>query len=88
MFGLIVLLGPASGCGPRQEHRAPLFTGRLEGGTFWQKPVASGGSNEGGGYDKGSRVEVYEDFVVVTTADGLSHVHPLGNCTGLTIKRD
>jgi hypothetical protein len=89
---MLVLLCLASGCGSRQEAslpRAPLFTGKLEGGTFWKTSL--GGStttNEGAGYDKGSRVEVYDQFVVVTTPDGVSHVHPHGYYSVLAIKRD
>jgi hypothetical protein len=63
------------------------MTGKLEAGTFWKNPLTAP-SNEGGGYDKGSRVEVYDQFVVVTTPDGVSHVHPQGHYSGLAIKRD
>ena len=87
---LVLFLPLASGCGSRQEGspaRGPLFAGKLEDGTFWQKPLTSA-SNEGGGYAKGSRVEVYDQFVVVTTSDGLSHVHPHGYYSGLMIKKD
>ena len=41
-----------------------------------------------GGYDKGCRVEVYDQFVVVTTSDGVGHVHPHGFYSGLSIKKD
>ena len=87
---LVVLLGFASGCGSRQEAgppRGPLIAGKLEGGTFWKNPLTVA-SNEGGGYDKGSRVEVYDQFVVVTTPDGLSHIHPHGYYSGLVFKKD
>jgi hypothetical protein len=92
-LGLVLLLALALGCGSRQEGspaRVPLFVGKLEDGTFWQKPLTSTSpaSNEGGGYAKGSQVEVYDQFVVVTTPDGLSHVHPHGYYSGLMIKRD
>jgi len=86
----LVLLGLASGCSSRQEAkspRGPLFSGKLEGGTFW-KNALTGSNNEGGDYAKGSRVEVYDQFVVVTTADGLSHIHPNGYYSALAIKRD
>jgi hypothetical protein len=88
LLGLLVL---ASGCGsPRPEAsppRGPLFAGQLEGGTFWKNPLTAS-SNEGGGHEQGSRVEVYDQFVVVTTPDGLSHVHPHGYYSGLVIKKD
>jgi hypothetical protein len=80
----LVLLGMASGCGARQ---GPLVAGRLEGGTFWKSPMGTS-SNEGGEYAQGSRVEVYDQFVVVTTPDGLSHVHPHGYYSGLMFKKD
>jgi hypothetical protein len=63
------------------------LAGKLEGGTFWKNPLTAA-SNEGGEYPKDSRVEVYEQFVVVTTPEGLSHVHPHGYYSGLAIKRD
>jgi hypothetical protein len=40
------------------------------------------------GYDQGSRVEIYDQVVVVTTKNGLSHVYPQGGSSGLVIKRD
>jgi hypothetical protein len=80
---LVGLLALASGCGSRH---APLVAGKLEGGMFWKNPLTAT-SNEGD-YAKGSRVEVYEQFIVVTTPDGLSHVHSHGYYSGLAIKRD
>ena len=87
LLGFLVL---AAECGSRQEasrSRGPLFAGKLENGTFWEHPL-SAASNEGGGYEKGSRVEVYDQFVVVTPSDGLSRLHPHGYYSGLAIKRD
>ena len=66
----------------------PLLTGKLEGGTFWKSSLTATGPNEGHDYAKGSRAEVYDQFVVVTTPDGLSHVHPHGHYSGLAIKKD
>ena len=86
----VALVGLASGCGSRQEPGQPrglLVAGKLEGGTFWKNPLTAA-NNEGGGYASGSRVEVYDQFVVVTTQDGLSHVHPHGHYSGLVIRRD
>jgi hypothetical protein len=76
------------GCGARQEAgRAPLQVGKLESGTFWKAPL-SAASNEGSDYPKGSRVEIYDQFIVVTPQDGISHVHPHGHYSGLAFKRD
>ena len=71
----------------KSQERTPLFTGSLEGGTFWKYPL-SASSNEGGGYGKGSRIDFYEQFVVVTTPDGLSHVHLHGHYSDLVFKKD
>lgn len=84
MLALLSLVSLATGCGSRPQA---LFIGALEDGTFWKNPL-SAASNEGVGYSKGSRVEVYDEFVVVTTSDGLSHIHPHGFYTGLRIKKD
>ena len=86
LLGLLVL---ASGCSSRHEaslSRGLLFAGTLEGGMFWKNPLTAA-NNEGNGYAKGSRVEVFDQFVVVTTSDGLSHLHPHGYYSGLAIKR-
>ncbi|HEV3078569.1 MAG TPA: hypothetical protein VGY66_02275 [Gemmataceae bacterium] len=84
MLCALAVLGLASGCG---SSRGPLLGGKLEHGTFWKNPLTAA-SNEGGEYEKGSRIEVYDQFVVVTTPDGLSHVHPHGYYSGLAIKKD
>jgi len=85
----LLLLGLGSGCGSRDAGpaRGPLIVGKLEGGMFWKNPLPAS-NNEGGGYDIGSRVEVYDQFVAVTTADGLTHVHPHGYYSGLVIRKD
>jgi hypothetical protein len=86
----LVLVGAAAGCGPRQEAGArpgPVAAGRLEGGTFWKNPL-SAASNEGGEYPEGSRPEVFEQVVLVTTPDGLTHVHPHGHYSGLAATKD
>ena len=89
MAGLISLLVIGAGCGTRTNGRpgAPLISGELQSGTFWKSPLGSV-SNEGGDYPKGSRVAVYDNVVVVTTPDGLSHVHPSGYYSNLSIKKD
>jgi len=78
----LVIVGLTAGCGCGSKA---LVAGTLEDGTFWEKPLLAG-SNSGGSYSKGSRVEVYEQFVVVTTPDGVSHVHPHGYYSRLQLK--
>jgi hypothetical protein len=82
--GLCGLLALISGCG--QSHQ-PLVVGKLESGTFWKSPTSST-NNEGGGFEKGSRVEIYEHFIVITTSQGNTHVYPQGNYSELVIKRE
>ena len=92
LTSIILVIGLASGCGTRYgatPPHTPILVGKLEGGTFWKTSLHnSTSSNEGGGYDKGSRVEVYDQFVVVTTPDGVCHVHPHGFYSELRIKKD
>ena len=82
----LALLGFTSGCG---SHREALVTGKLKTGTFWKNSLAgSSPSNEGGGYAEGSRVEIYNGFLVVTTPDGLSHIHPHGFYSNFSIQKE
>ena len=82
----IVLLGLSGGCGCREE---PVAVGKLKTGLFWKYSLAcSSTSNEGDGYDAGSRVEIYREFVVIRTPDGISHFHPHGFYSHLSIERE
>jgi len=89
---IIVVNGLVSGCGSGHEAsppRTPILAGKLNTGIFWKTSLLnSTTTNEGGGYDQGSRVEVYDQFMVVTTSDGVGHVHPHGFYSGLSIKKD
>ena len=90
---IIVVIGLVSGCGSGHipsPSGPPVLVGKLEGGTFWKTTSLQNSTtaHEGGGYDKGSQVGVYDHFVVVTTSDGVSHVHPHGFYSELSIKKD
>jgi hypothetical protein len=67
--------------------RGPLVTGKAEGGTIWKNPT-SAPSNEGSGILKGSRVDVYDRFIVVTGSDGQSQVVLDAYYSGLILKKD
>ncbi len=67
--------------------RGALLTGRAEGGTIWKNPT-SAPSNEGEGIPKGSRVEVYDRFIVVTDSVGQSQVVLDAYFSGLVLKKD
>jgi hypothetical protein len=71
-----------AGCG-----RGPLITGKAEGGTIWKNPT-SAATNEGSQIEKGSRVEVYERFIVVTDLAGRSQLAPDTNYSGLIFKKE
>ena len=89
MMCLLGMLALASGCGSggTSSTRGPLFAGTLEAGSFWKYPLTAS-SNEGGEFEKGSRVEVYDEFIVVTPKDGTSRIHPHDYYSGLRIKKD
>lgn len=82
----VALLGIATGCSSKDE---PLVVGKLKSGTFWKYSLASSSpSNEGGSYPAGSRVEVYDGFVLIITPQGTSHIHPHGFYSDLSIEKD
>jgi len=66
---------------------APLATGALHHVTLWDKPVGAG-SNEGSTPPMGSRVEVYEHFILVTPPNGPTRLSPHGWYSGLKFNRD
>jgi hypothetical protein len=80
LLGLLVLV---TGC----SSGGPLFTGRLETGRYWKNPL-SASNNEGAEFEKGSRVEVYSQFILVTAPNGLSRVLPHGYYSELLIRKD
>lgn len=84
----LVTIGP--GCARRSDAgpaRGPLFVGRAESGSYWKNPLYAS-SNEGGEIEKGSRVEVYDQLILVTSPSGLSRVLPHGYYSGLVLKRE
>ena len=78
--GLILL---TAGC---NQTPGPLVTGKLKSGTFWKNPVGAS-QNEGGGFQEGSRVEIYDRFIVITPPNGDSHIYPQGHYSELTIQK-
>lgn len=70
----------------------PVMTGEQASGVplrLWRKAYGNdGGSNSAWNAPAGSRVEVYEAFIIVTTPDGVAGVSQHGHYTGLAIKRD
>jgi hypothetical protein len=54
---------------------------------FWRNPV-SAPNNQGIEYPKWSRIDVYEQFIIVTSPDGVSHMHPQGFYSDVTFRKD
>jgi len=67
---------------------APIKSGVLVSGTLWSKPVGGPGQNTGDSPEPGSRIEVYDGFIVVTAADGTQTICPHGWYTDLKLKQD
>lgn len=87
-----------TGCCPRSEPPSesahtpvPIKSGILVGGTLWNRPVGSPGetgSNTGNPAKPGSRIEVYDNFIIVTGADGTQRISPHGWYTQVEFKQD
>ena len=68
----------------------PLAVGTLERVTVWSKPVqrpGETGENSGNSPPKGSRVEVYDRFILITPPDGPTILSLHGWYTDLTFRR-
>src|SRR5690606_19776468 len=73
---------------PHSGHAGPLVSGELISLTLWDTPVGTSGSNSGGSPPEGSRVEVYEEFIIVTDSNGDSQLSLHGWYTNLRFRRD
>ncbi|WP_149109090.1 hypothetical protein [Limnoglobus roseus] len=70
-------------------RRKAIATGTIERVTIWAQPVqrpGETGSNSGHQAPKGSRVEVYEHFILVTPAGGPTELSPHGWYTNLEFR--
>ncbi|MDQ3441599.1 MAG: hypothetical protein M3478_14750 [Planctomycetota bacterium] len=97
---VVILLGLA--CGFAFVHAAPehptpppalpgnakpLVSGEFLSGTLWEKPVIHApGTNTGYSPAAGARVDVYENFIVVTDAEGIGELSLHGSYTKLRFK--
>ena len=65
----------------------PLVSGEFLSGTLWEKPVIHApGTNAGYSPASGSRVDVYDNFIVVTDAEGNADLSLHGSYTKLRFK--
>ncbi len=65
----------------------PIASGTVVSGTICFKPVEST-SNESHVIPKGSQVEIYADFILVTSPQGVSEISPHGYYLGLKFNKD
>jgi hypothetical protein len=72
------------------HDRRPIAQGTLENVTVWNKPVQSPGetgSNSGSAYGPGGSVEIYDEFIIVTSESGSSVLSLHGWYTNLRFER-
>ena len=67
---------------------APLASGLIESVTIWDRRAGETGSNTGHPAPQDSRVEVYDEFILVTPPDGATTLVLHGWYTNLKFKRD
>jgi len=68
------------------SHAKPIATGEVVHGTIWDKPVTNPQNNTGNPIEAGSRVEIYEQFIIVTSRAGEAEIAPHGWYTDLRFK--
>ena len=96
LLAIVLLLAIAidwGGCGRTRTMptTAPLASGLIESVTIWDKPfqrAGETGSNVGHPAPKDSRVEVHEQFILITPPDGPTALVLHGWYTDLKFKRD
>ena len=64
----------------------PLVSGEFLSGTIWEKPILHAPPNSGYSPAAGARVDVYENFIVITDAEGNSELSLHGSYTKLRFK--
>jgi hypothetical protein len=66
----------------------PIASGTVMSGTIWNKPVGSSGPNLSFPIPEGSRVEVYNNFIIVTYSKGVSEILSHGWYSSLKFNKD
>jgi hypothetical protein len=64
----------------------PLVSGEFLSGTIWEKPILHAPPNSGYSPAAGARVDVYENFIVITDAEGNAELSLHGSYTKLRFK--
>jgi hypothetical protein len=82
------------GCSKEQARASaphPVASGKLISVTVWEKPVqrpGETGQNSGNSPPEGSHVEVYDQFIIITTPNGEKILSLHGWYTNLRFKVD
>ena len=79
------------GCDQQSVRQLPIATGKVVSGTIWERPVqrpGETGDNTGNAIVPGSRVEVYENFIIVTPPNKPSQLCPHGWYTNLSFEKN
>jgi hypothetical protein len=64
----------------------PLVSGEFLSGTLWERPMGAIGPNSPYTPPSGSRVDVYDNFIVVTDSEGIAELSLHGSYTKLRFK--
>lgn len=83
-----ILLGVVALLFFNSESQRPLAHGKVISVTMWAKPPGQLGENSFFTPPAGSRIEVYENLIIVTTPEGISHVSSNDLYTNLMFKPD
>jgi hypothetical protein len=86
LLALIVALAWGRG-GPPVSQSRPIASGTVVSGIICLRPVESS-SNTSHSILEGSRVEIYDDFIIVTPPQGVSELSPHGYYRDLKFNKD
>ena len=91
MMKLITILASAAAicslvsCNSNQ-HSAPIQSGIVESGLVWENPRGSLESNSGFPIKKGSKVDIYDQVIIIHLEDGTKEVVERSQVTKLIIR--
>jgi|GEM_PF-3191331 len=80
ILGLICL---SASCNSKES---PLQEGYVVSGMIWENPVVKTSDNSGSPIKEASKIEIYNEFVVIYLDDNIKRVVPWGFITELKIK--
>ena len=72
-------------CEDDSQCHKPIKSGIIESGLVWKYPLNSG-SNSGLPIKKGSKVDLYENIIIIYLDDGSKQIEQLSSVTKLVIR--